>query len=238
MIFDAANAALRHLFTPQFRSLVWKSLGATFLILVLLWVALRHLFTYLAWPYLDQMLPGLPQWAGWLGTIGAIFASLGLALGLALLIAPIAAIIAGFFLDDAAEIIERQDYPADPPGQPLPLVQSLGLSLKFLGVVIVGNIFALFLLLVPGINLIAFFIVNGYLLGREYFEFAAMRFLTPDEAKGLRSKYAVTVFMAGLVIAVFLAIPFVNFLTPLFSAAMMVHLYKAISKREPAPVAA
>ncbi|WP_188821119.1 sulfate transporter family protein [Brucella endophytica] len=237
MIFDAASAALRHLPTPAFRSLLWKSLGATFVILMLLWIALRQIFVHLAWPYLGQMLPGLPEWAGWLGTVGAIFASLGLALGLALLIAPITALIAGLFLDDAAEIIERTDYPADAPGQALPLMQSLVLSLKFLGVVIVGNIFALFLLLVPGVNLIAFFIVNGYLLGREYFEFAAMRFRTPDEAKALRSKYAVTVFLAGLIIAAFLAIPIVNLLTPLFAAAMMVHLYKAVSRREQAPAA-
>jgi CysZ protein len=233
MIFSAASAAARQLFIPEFRSLLWKSLGATFVILALLWVTLHQLFTHLAWPYLEQTLPGLPEWAGWLGTVGAIFAGLGLALGLALLIAPITALIAGLFLDDAAEVIERRDYPADPPGKAMPVMQSLLLSVKFLGVVIVGNIFALFLLLVPGVNLIAFFIVNGYLLGREYFEFAAMRFLAPDAAKQLRAEYAVTVFLAGLVIAAFLAIPFLNLLTPLFAAAMMVHLYKAIARTRP-----
>jgi CysZ protein len=35
--------------------------------------------------------------------------------------------------------------------------------------------------------------------------------------------------MGGLVIAGFLAIPFVNLLTPLFAAAMMVHLHKMIT---------
>ncbi|RCS24872.1 sulfate transporter family protein [Phyllobacterium salinisoli] len=233
MIFEAARAALQRLFTPEFRSVLWKSLGATFLVLVLLWVALRQLFVYLAWPYLDELLPGLPQWAGWLGTIGAIFASLGLALALALLIAPVTAIIASFFLDDAAEVIEREDYPADPPGKALPIMRSLVLSLKFLGIVIIGNIFALFLLFIPGVNIIAFFIVNGYLLGREYFEFAAMRFLGENEAKALRSQHGGTVFLAGLVIAAFLAIPIVNLLTPLFAAAMMVHLYKGISGKRP-----
>ncbi|KXF78891.1 cysteine biosynthesis protein CysZ [Paramesorhizobium deserti] len=238
MIFDAARAALQRLFTPEFRSVLWKSLGATLLVLVILWVALRKLFMTMAWPYLDQMLPGLPQWAGWLGTVAAIFASLGLALGLALLIAPVTAVIAGLFLDDAAEVIEREDYPADPSGKALPIMRSLILSLKFLGVVILGNIIALFLLLVPGINLIAFFVVNGYLLGREYFEFAAMRFRPEEDAKLLRSKHAVTVFLAGLVIAAFLAIPIVNLLTPLFAAAMMVHLHKAISRKDPVPASA
>ncbi len=91
-------------------------------------------------------------------------------------------------------------------------------SIKFFGVVIIGNLIALMLLFIPGINIIAFFLVNGYLLGREFFEFAAMRFRSAEEAKLLRSRHSGTVFAAGLVIALFLAVPIVNLLTPLFAA--------------------
>ncbi|TIR83599.1 MAG: cysteine biosynthesis protein CysZ, partial [Mesorhizobium sp.] len=45
--------------------------------------------------------------------------------------------------------------------------------------------------------------------------------------------YAGTVFLAGLLIAVFLAVPLLNLLTPLFAAAMMVRLHKAVSARDP-----
>ncbi len=107
------------------------------------------------------------------------------------------------------------------------------LSLKFFGVVVVGNLIALFLLLIPGVNIAAFFLVNGYLLGREFFEFAAMRFRPEAEAKALRRKHAGTVFLAGLVISAFLAVPLLNLLTPLFAAAMMVHLHKMISASDP-----
>ena len=106
------------------------------------------------------------------------------------------------------------------------------LSAKFLAVVILGNIVALFLLLVPGVNIAAFFLVNGYLLGREYFEFAAMRFREEAEAKALRRRNFGTVFLAGLVIAAFLAVPILNLLTPLFAAALMVHLHKMVSAGE------
>jgi CysZ protein len=144
----------------------------------------------------------------------------------------VTAVIAGLFLDDVAEVVERTDYPNDPPGRPVPALHSLVLAIKFFGVVVLGNIVALLLLLVPGINIAAFFIVNGYLLGREFFEFAAMRFRPPEEARLFRSKHGVTVFLAGLVIAAFLAVPLLNLLTPLFAAAMMVHLHKAVSARE------
>ena len=87
------------------------------------------------------------------------------------------------------------------------------------------------LLLVPGVNIAAFFLVNGYLLGREYFEFAAMRYRSEDEAKAIRSRHGGTVFVAGLLIAGFLAIPIVNLLTPLFAAALMVHLHQRIAAK-------
>jgi CysZ protein len=233
MIIDAARLSFANLFAPETRSVFWKVLGLTLLALVGLWFALRELFIYLALPWLDVLIPGTPGWAGWLTFVVSVFASLGLALGLALLLAPVTALIAGFFLDDVAEVVEKRDYPQETAGRPLPLGEAISGTLKFLGVIIIGNIIALFLLLIPGINLIAFFLVNGYLLGREFFEFAAMRYRSPAEARLFRAKHAGTVFLAGLILAAFLAVPLLNLLTPLFAAGMMVHLHKKLSQRDP-----
>ena len=234
MIFNAARLSLANLFAPGTRGVFWKVIGLTVLALVVLWFGLRESFIAFAWPWLQGMvMPDLPEWAGWLTLIFGIAASVGLALGLALLLAPVTAIIAGFFLDDVAEIIEKRDYPAEAPGTALPLGQAVAGSVKFLGVVILGNLIALFLLFIPGINLIAFFLVNGYLLGREFFEFAAMRHRSPAEARLFRAKHASTVLLAGLLVAAFLAIPIVNLLTPLFAAGLMVHLHKALSRKDP-----
>ncbi|MCK8778957.1 sulfate transporter family protein [Rhizobium sp. NTR19] len=233
MILEAARLSLVNLFAQETRAAFWKTLGLTLLVLVALWFGLREIFILYAWPWFAAFFPDLPEWAGWLTLFAAIAAGLGLALALALLIAPITALIAGLFLDDVAEVVEKRDYPNEPPGKALPLGQAILGSIQFLGVVIVGNIIALFLLFIPGVNLIAFFLVNGYLLGREFFEFAAMRFRSPKEARAFRSKHSSTVFIAGLLIACFLAIPIVNLLTPLFAAGLMVHLHKAVSKRDP-----
>ncbi|MGN6469467.1 MAG: sulfate transporter family protein [Rhizobiaceae bacterium] len=232
MILEATRLALGNLFTAEFRAVFLKTLGLTLLVLLVAWLGLQHLFDAYALPWIDALLPGFPAWASWLGIISAVLAAIGLALGLALLIAPVAAIIAGLFLDDAAEIIEKNEYPLDPPGRAVPTLRATILSLKFLAVVILGNIVALFMLLIPGVNIAAFFLVNGYLLGREYFEFAAMRFREEAEAKALRRRHFGTVFLAGLVIAAFLAVPVLNLLTPLFAAALMVHLYKMVSEEE------
>jgi CysZ protein len=84
---------------------------------------------------------------------------------------------------------------------------------------------------VPGVNLIAFFVGNGYLLGREFFEAAARRFHDRDGARALRQANAGRVFLGGIVIALFLAIPILNLFTPLFATAFMVHVYKQVDRR-------
>ncbi len=233
MIFDAARLALRNLFAPETRAVFWKVLGLTILVLVGLWLALRGVFIAYVLPWFDAFFPGMPDWAGWLTFVLGVLASIGLALALALLLSSVTAIIAGLFLDDVAEVVERRDYPKDTPGSAMPLGEALVASLKFFGVVVLGNIVALILLFVPGVNIAAFFLVNGYLLGREFFEFAAMRFRSPSEARAFRSRHGGTVFMGGLVIAAFLAVPILNLLTPLFAAGMMVHLHKLLSARDP-----
>lgn len=233
MILDAARLSLANLFAPETRSAFWKVLGLTVLVLIGLWFALRGLFISFIFPWVVGFFPEMPDWAGWLSFVFLVAAGIGLALGLALLLSPVTALIAGLFLDDVAEVIEKRDYPQDALGKAMPLGPAMASSIKFLGVVIIGNIIALFLLFIPGVNLVAFFLVNGYLLGREFFEFAAMRFRSPPEARLFRAKHGSTVFLGGLMIALFLAIPIVNLLTPLFAAGMMVHLHKLVSARDP-----
>lgn len=234
MILDAARLSLANLFAPETRSVFWKVIGLTVLALAVIWLGLRESFIAFAWPWLQgAVMPDLPDWAGWLTFVFGIVASIGLALGLALLLAPVTALIAGFFLDDVAEVIEKRDYPQERPGVALPLGQAIMGSIKFLGVIVLGNLVALFLLFIPGVNLVAFFLVNGYLLGREFFEFAAMRHRSPAEARLFRAKHASTVLLAGLLVAAFLAVPLLNLLTPLFAAGLMVHLHKALSRKDP-----
>ncbi|OLP46656.1 sulfate transporter family protein [Rhizobium oryziradicis] len=233
MILDAAALSFRNLFAPETRSVFWKVLGLTLVVLAALWFALREAFVFYLWPWFASFFPAMPDWAGWMVFVMGLFASVGLALVLALLLAPVTAIIAGLFLDDVAEVVERRDYRSDPAGTAMPIGEALVQSLQFFGIVIVGNLIALMLLFVPGINIAAFFLVNGYLLGREFFEFAAMRFRSRREAMDFRRKHSGTVFLAGLVIAGFLAIPILNLLTPLFAAGFMVHIHKKLSQKDP-----
>jgi len=217
---SSAIAAFTDILTPPFRAVLWKSLALTVGLLVLIWLGLQGLAGWL----IDSPYP-------WLDTSLTVLTGIGVFVGLGFLVAPVMSLFAGLFLDEVAELVERTRYPGDPPGKAQPLGVALRETLVFVGVVIVGNLVALMLLLVPGVNVVAFVVVNGYLLGREYFEAVAMRFGTPEEARALRRANAVTVFLAGLVVAAVLAIPLVNFLTPLFATAFMVHLRKRLAGR-------
>ena len=232
MIFETATRAFGDLFSAPIRGVFWKVIGLTLLFLVALWYGLRLLFLDYALPYVEGWLPDLGQWSGWLDTVAAVLAALGIAAGLAFLIAPVSAVIAGLFLDDAAESVEKASYPADMPGQALPLAQSILSSLRFFLVVIAANLVALVFLLVPGVNIVIFFLVNGYLLGREYFEFAAGRYLGAERARAWRGRNQGRVWLAGLAIGLFLMVPVLNLLTPLFAAIFMVHYVKALMRQE------
>jgi CysZ protein len=215
----AAGQAFQELFTPPFRAVLWKCVGFTIALLALLIVAIEWSFGYfVAWPdWIEKTI----QWLGGLALIvGSIF-----------LIPPVTSLIAGLYLDDMAAVVEKEHFSSDPPGRELPTMQAIALALKFFVVVLLVNILALFLLLVPGVNLVAFYIGNGYLLGREYFELAAMRHLAPAEARRLRRANRLTVFLCGLVIAGLASVPILNLVTPLFATSFMVRVYKGLARR-------
>jgi CysZ protein len=86
------------------------------------------------------------------------------------------------------------------------------------------NLIALPLYLIPVLNVVIFYGVNAYLLGREYFELVALRRLDPRAARGLRRTHRWRFFTAGLLMAALFTIPFVNLVASLIAAAFMAHL--------------
>jgi CysZ protein len=215
----AAGQAFQQLFTPPFRSVLWKCVGFTIGLLALLVIGIEWTFNHFV--QLPDWLETTIEWLGGFAlVVGSIF-----------LIPPVTSLIAGLYIDDIAAEVEKAVYPLDPPGQPLATLPAIGLSLKFFFVVLAVNILALFLLLIPGVNVIAFYLGNGYLLGREYFELAAMRHLPVEDAKRLRKANVGYVSMCGLIIAVIASVPVLNLITPLFATAFMVRIYKQLAAR-------
>jgi CysZ protein len=224
MIADAIDA-FAQIFTPPFRATLLKSLGLTIGLLVAIWLLLDRLAGAL-----------IHVETSWLSTLLSVLVGLGLVVGLAFLIAPVTSLVAGFFLDDMAAIVERTIDPGGVEGKPIPVGASAIFALRFAGLSILVNLVALALLFAPVVNIVAFLAANGYLLGREYFELAAMRFRSPAEAREMRRHFELRIFLAGLIIAGFVAIPLLNLCTPLFATAFMTRMHKRLAGGAAAPV--
>jgi uncharacterized protein involved in cysteine biosynthesis len=145
----------------------------------------------------------------------------------------ITSLVASLFVDDVADIVEREHYPAERPGAALPFSQAIYEGVKTALLTIVVYLVALPLVLFAGAGFLIFFVAAAWLLGREYFELAAMRFRSPEEARAMRRDNAATIFTAGLFIAAFVSIPIVNLATPIFGMAFMVHMHKRLSGPRP-----
>jgi CysZ protein len=238
-MFDAAAKALAQMFTPPFRAVLLKSIGLAIVVLLIFGIALHRLFGWLAGigeGYLEGLTgPGMQAPLHVLLWMLAIVAGFGLAAGAIFIMPAVTAFVASFFCDEIADEVERVHYPADPPGVAVPIMQATLEGVKTALLAFAVYLCAVPFLFVAGVGILLFFIATAYLLGREYFLLAAMRFHPIEEAKALRRANHTTVFTAGLFIAAFVSIPIVNLATPLFGMAFMVHMHKRIAggpKRE------
>lgn len=218
MLFAAIFDSIPQIFTPPFRRVFWKTLGLTLLLLVFVFVAIERLLVHFL------VLP-----SSWLTLSLAVLAGIALVVGFAFAITPVSFVVGGFFFDELAEIVEKEIDPAH-PGRAPPFAEVARVAMQFAALALLLNIAALFLILIPGLNAAAFLIVNGYLFGRGYFEFAALRHRKIKDIGRLRRAHKWQIFLAGLAIAALAAVPLANLLTPLFGAALMVRVHRNLSR--------
>ncbi|MCK1389944.1 sulfate transporter family protein [Bradyrhizobium sp. 1] len=236
-MLDAAVKALSQMMSPPMRSILWRSVGLALVLIVVLAIGLQRLLSWFA-TYGEVWLEGLlgPGWHSSLEVLAwiiSIAAGLGVVFGSVFLMPAITSLVASFFVDDVADVVEREYYPAERPGVALPFNQAITEGIKTALLTILVYLVALPLVFLAGAGFLVFFLAAAWLLGREYFELAAMRFRSPEEAKAMRRDNAATIFTAGLFIAAFVSIPIVNLATPIFAMAFMVHMHKRLSGPRP-----
>lgn len=215
-MFASARKAFAVIFDPAFHGVLLKSLALTIVLFIALFFGAQYGFSHLPtlhWEWVNTLID-------WLGSLMII-------VGLIFLGAPVAGLFASLFLDDIAEAVEKRYYPADPPSPGVPFWAGLfaGLRLTFWMIVLTLLLLPVNFWL-PMFGFPAMLAINGWLLGREFFELAALRHMSPSAAKALRRRHRFSIWAAGLVLAVFAFLPVLNFLAPFFGVALMVHLYK------------
>src|SRR5436305_14736984 len=188
-MLDAAVKALSQILSPPMRSILWRSIGLALALIVVLAIGLQRLLSWFAVygeDWAEAILgPGFHTPLNILAWIVSIAAGLGVVLGAVFLMPAITSLVASVFVDEVADHVEREHYPTERPGMALPfgLAMTEGIKTALLTILV-------YLLALPfffaGVGFIAFFIATAWLLSREYFELAAMRFRSPAEAKAMR----------------------------------------------------
>jgi CysZ protein len=226
MILSDFLKALGQLGDRRFRRVLLLGLGLT----VALLFAVYAVFAFVLGLFLPETvtLPviGTVTWVDNLVSGASILLMIGLSV---FLMVPVASAFTGMFLDQVADAVEDRHYPQLPDVPGVPFLEGLRDGLGFLGVIIAANLVALILyaFFTPLAPLI-FWALNGYLLGREYFQLVAMRRIGRKGAKALMKRHMGQVWLAGGLMAIPLTVPVVNLLVPVLGAATFTHLYHRV----------
>jgi CysZ protein len=235
-MIDAAVKALVQMFSPPFRWVLLKSSGLALGLIVLFAIALHRLLVWLATAganWVENIFGvSAPAPISIFVWVLSVAAGIGIIVGSVFLMPAVTALLGSFFVDDIALEVERTHYPTEPVGTPLPLPRAVLQGAKTALLAILVYLIVVPFLLVAGAGAVIFFLASAYLLGREYFELAAMRHQPIAQAKRLRQTHQSTVFLAGILIAAFVSIPIVNLATPLFATALMVHVHHRIRTKD------
>lgn len=226
-MFADFGKALEQVFDPAFRRVLIRSILLT---LVLLGPFVFGFSAFLQWIVPDHV---------WLPFIGEVTFIDNLTSGIGLVVAlflssflmiPVAGAFMGLFLEDIADAVEARYYPQleDQPGTPI--LSAIWDAIRFFGLFIVVNLIALIIyflstLLAP----VIFWVVNGILIGREFFQLAAMRRLGRAKADRLRKKNRLQIWVAGMVMAVPLTIPILNLVIPILGVATFTHMFHRLN---------
>ncbi|WP_380053501.1 EI24 domain-containing protein [Falsihalocynthiibacter sp. SS001] len=226
MIFQDFMKSLSQLSDPRFRSVLWRGVGLSVLLLFAIYALFVMAIKVFVPEAIDLPLIGEVTFLKSLFSWGTLLLMIPLSM---LLMIPVASAFTGFFLDEVATAVEDRHYPylAAPPSQPLgdTIVDTINFFGLMIGLNIIGLIvFPFFGPLAP----LMFLGLNGFLLGREYFQMAAMRRIGRVEGRKLQRSNSGEIWLAGALMALPLFVPIVNLFVPVLAAATFTHMFQRL----------
>lgn len=221
-MFTALTRAFGQLDDPRVRRTLWLSIGITLAMIVLLAFGV-------GWGLDQAQFTRIPL----LETVINIVGGLGVLVVAFLFFPSLVGVVTSFFLEGVAEAVEKRHYPRLAPARSPGVLEQVATALRFFVVLVALNLLALLLVyFLPLINLIVFYGLNGYLLGREYFELVAIRRMPRQEVRRLRRRHSLRLFVAGVIVAILVTVPVVNLLMPVIATAFMVHVFQRIAEND------
>lgn len=228
MIWTDFMKAVAQLSDPRFRRVLWLGMGLTLALLFAAYAGLLWIINVLVPDAVT--IPGVGEvtFVNDLLSFGSLIFMFILSI---VLMVPVASAFTSMFLDDVADAVEARHYPHLPRAARTSFGDSVKDTLNFLGVLIIANILAFFVwALLPITGPLIFWVLNGYLLGREYFQLVAMRRLGREGARAARKRHSARIWFAGILMAMPLSIPLVSLLIPILGAATFTHMFHRLER--------
>ncbi|WP_170783871.1 EI24 domain-containing protein [Ruegeria lacuscaerulensis] len=227
IILNAFFAAIGQIGDPKFRSVLFRGVGLTIVLLIAACAGAIWLINWLSSGEITLPFVGAVPWLNDVLNYSGIFAVVILPV---FLMMPVASAIISLFLEEVAQAVEDKHYPTLPKVPGIAISDGLRDALSFMGVLIVANLLALILYVIfTPLAPFIFWGMNGFLLGREYFTLVAMRRIGREGARKLRGKHMVTIWLAGTLMAIPLTVPLVNLVIPIVGVATFTHIYHRLS---------
>ncbi len=227
-VISDIEKALGQLSDRKFQKVLWQSIFIAIALLLLSFFGITGLLNWL----IPETIT-LP-WLGELAVHGGLLsiASLITIFVLSFLMFPVATLIIGLFLEEISDAVEARYYPNLPAVKRQDLMPAMLDAFQFVGILILANIVALIAyVVVPIFALFIFWALNGYLMGREYFQLVAARRMGMKQASVLRKKYFSQIWIAGILVAIPLSIPIVNIIVPILGIAVFTHQFHRLNDR-------
>lgn len=223
MIALSLNRSWQQLLHPKFRGVMLTAVGAAAATLVISTLALNAYWpeSYtVGWDWLDEFGNEIASAGFWvIVTVGSYFLFPG-----------IVTMVMGVLADQIAGAVEDEYYPNRLGTRKVPVSDTVWSAAKLTLLMIFINILAaipyliLFVFTASTGALALFIAINGYLLGREYYEMVAIRHVNQRAVTTSRITHSGKIFMVGAMIAGMFLVPFLNILAPIIGAAMMTHI--------------
>jgi len=237
-MLSALIKAAAQITDPAFRRVLLISVAASAAVFAVLWL--------LAWWGLSWTGETLSDWLAarepggfWSEILGWIFGAAAFAsilIATLLLFPAVMVLVMSMLLDEIAAAVERRHYPDQGAARRQPWGEMLWSALVFAAFTVALNLIVLplylLLLFVPPLNLFVFYLLNGYLFGREYFELVAVRRYAMPTVAQIRRAFRGRVMLAGVVVFALMTIPLVNLVAPLVATAFMVHVFEGLRRRQ------
>jgi len=219
--------AIAQLPDPRLAKIVLQALAVTIVLYVLVYVGAGWLIDHLlrrvdifGW----HPLTILTEWLGWIATFI-----------LTLMLFPsVTTTMLSFLVEGVARAVELRYYPDLGPARRQGMGEMTWQAVRFALVMLLINLLALPvyipLAIFLGLGAALFFLVNGYLMGREYFEQVAMRRLDVKSVDAMRRAHLGRIWVDGIILALISTVPIANLFAPVIGTAAMLHEFEALRR--------